>query len=58
MLNKKNIYLITPNTLNNNFFTYLPKLIKTKRIAFLQIRLKSLSKKKINTIHYKDKKNS
>jgi thiamine-phosphate pyrophosphorylase len=46
-LNKKNIYLITPNTLNSAFFTYLPKLIKTKRIAFLQIRLKSLSKKKL-----------
>ena len=46
-MNKKNIYLITPNTLDNSFFIYLPKLIKTKRIAFLQIRLKSLSKKKL-----------
>ena len=46
-MNKKNIYLITPNTLNNSFFIYLPKLIETKRIAFLQIRLKSLSKKKL-----------
>ena len=44
---KRNIYLITPNTLNKSFYYFLPKLLKTKRIRYLQIRLKSLSKKKL-----------
>jgi len=43
----KNIYLITPNTLNKSFYYFLPKLLKTKRIRYLQIRLKKLSKKKL-----------
>ncbi len=53
---KKDIYLITPNHLTKNFYHYLPKLIKTNRIAFLQIRLKSLSKKKLIEVIKKIKK--
>lgn len=44
---KKNIYLITPNTLNKSFYHYLPLLLKSNRIAYLQIRLKKLSKLKL-----------
>jgi len=41
-LSKKNIYLITPNTLNRSFYYYLPLLLQSNRIAYLQIRLKKL----------------
>lgn len=44
---KKNIYLITPNQLDRSFYTYLPKLLKSNRIAYLQIRLKRTSKTKL-----------
>jgi len=46
-LSKKNIYLITPNSLNKSFYNYLPLLLKSNRIAYLQIRLKKLSKLKL-----------
>lgn len=41
------IYLITPNLLNNTFYKNLPKILKTKKISFLQIRSKIYSKKKL-----------
>ena len=44
---KKNIYLITPNTLDKSFYYFLPKLLKLNRIAFLQIRLKKISRTKL-----------
>jgi Thiamine monophosphate synthase/TENI. len=46
-LAKKNIYLITPNTLDKSFYYFLPKLLKLNRIAFLQIRLKKISRTKL-----------
>lgn len=46
-LSKKNIYLITPNKLSKSFYLFLPKLLKTNRIGYLQIRLKNISKKKL-----------
>lgn len=48
-LTKKNIYLITPNILTNSFYYFLPQLLKTNRIAYLQIRLKKSSKKNLIT---------
>lgn len=44
---KKNIYLITPNTLDRSFYHFLPKLLKLNRIAYLQVRLKNLSRNKL-----------
>ena len=41
----KKIYLISPNKLNNNFYIFLPKLLATKKIKFLQLRCKYYSKK-------------
>ncbi len=41
----KKIYLISPNKLNKNFYTFLPKVLATKKIKFLQIRCKNYSKK-------------
>ena len=42
-----NIYLITPNKLNKEFYYYLPKVLSTKKIKFLQVRSKKLSKVKL-----------
>ena len=41
------IYLITPNKLNKKFYNYLPKVLSTKKIKFLQVRSKKLSKVKL-----------
>ncbi len=43
----KKIYLISPNKLDKKFFNYLPKVLATKKVKFLQIRCKNLSKKLI-----------
>ena len=43
----KNIYLITSNTLDRSFYYFLPKLLKLNRIAYLQVRLKKLSRNKL-----------
>ncbi len=37
------IYLISPSILDKKFFFYLPKLLSTKKIKFLQIRCKRYS---------------
>ena len=42
-----NIYLITPNELNKKFYYYFPKVLSTKKIKFLQVRSKKLSKVKL-----------
>ena len=42
------IYLITPNKLATNFYQYLPKILKTKKVKFLQLRCKNYNYKKIN----------
>ena len=41
------VYLITPNKLNKKFYNYLPKVLSTKKIKFLQVRCKKLSKVKL-----------
>lgn len=41
----KKIYLISPNKLDKKFFNYLPRVLATKKVKFLQIRCKNLSKK-------------
>ena len=46
-LKLNNIYLITPNKLNKRFYYYLPKVLSTKKIKFLQVRSKKLSKVKL-----------
>jgi len=46
-VNKKFIYLISPNKVkNNNFYSQLKKIFKSNKIAFFQLRLKKESKKK------------
>jgi len=46
-LNKKFIYLISPNKIKNNFFyNELVKIFKLKKVTFFQLRLKNESKKK------------
>ena len=46
-LKLKKIYLITPNLLNKKFYFYLPKVLATRKIKFLQIRCKKYSSKTI-----------
>ena len=41
------IYLITPSILSKKFYTYLPKVLSSKKIKFLQLRCKSYSRSKI-----------
>ena len=44
--NNKFIYLISPNKINNNnFYSQLKKIFKSKKIAFFQLRLKKESNK-------------
>ncbi len=56
--NKRFIYLISPNFINNDnkFYTNLELVFKTKKIFFFQLRLKKKSKKKIIYIGKKIKK--
>ena len=56
--NKKFIYLISPNSINNQkkFYKNLKLLFKTKKIYFFQLRLKKTPKKKILAIGKKIKK--
>ena len=54
---KKFLYLISPNTINNNiFYQYLEQIFKTKKIFFFQLRLKKTPKKKILAIGKRIKK--
>ena len=40
-INKRFIYLISPNKINNtNFYIDLEKVLKTKKVYFFQLRLK------------------
>ena len=44
-LNK--VYLITPNNLDKKFYFFLPKVLATKKVKFLQLRCKKSSVVKI-----------
>ena len=43
---KKFIYLISPNKINNSFYNNLNLVLKTGKVSFFQLRLKSYSKNK------------
>ena len=44
---KKYVYLISPNKIDQNFFTSLDKVLSFKNVKFFQLRLKNLSQKKL-----------
>ena len=44
---KKLVYLISPNKIDQNFFTSLDKVLSFKNVKFFQLRLKNLSRKKL-----------
>jgi len=45
-INKKFVYLISPNKIkNNNFFTHLNLVLRTQKVAFFQLRLKKETNK-------------
>ena len=52
----KFIYLISPNKISNSFFNSLKLVLKTKKVSFFQLRLKSYSQNKKIIIGKKIKK--
>ena len=44
----KRIYLITPDILTKKFYSFLPKVLASKKVKFLQLRCKSYSRSKID----------
>ncbi len=55
-INKKFIYLISPNKITNNFYNNLRLVLKTGKVFFFQLRLKNYSQKKKIFIGEKIKK--
>ena len=53
---KKFIYLISPNKISNSFYNNLKLVLKTGKVSFFQLRLKSYSKNKKMIIGKKIKK--
>jgi len=53
---KRLVYLISPNKINQNFYTRLDKVLSFKNVKFFQLRLKNLSQKKLINICNKIKK--
>ena len=53
---KKSVYLISPNKINQNFYTSLDKVLSFKNVKFFQIRLKKVSQKNLINICKKIKK--
>ena len=53
---KRLVYLISPNKINQNFYTSLDKVLSFKNVKFFQLRLKNLSQKKLINICNKIKK--
>ena len=47
---KRPVYLISPNKINQNFYTNLDKVLSFKNVNFFQLRLKHTSQKKIINI--------
>ena len=52
----KFIYLISPTSINSNFFSNLELVLKSNKVYFFQLRLKKTPKKKIINISKKIKK--
>ena len=53
---KRLVYLISPNKINQNFYTSLDKVLSFKNVKFFQIRLKNVSQKDLVNICKKIKK--
>ncbi len=53
---KRLVYLISPDTINQSFYSSLDKVLSFKNVAFFQLRLKNLSQKKLLNISKKIKK--
>ena len=47
---KRPVYLISPNKINQNFFTNLDKVLSFNNVKFFQLRLKKVSQKKLINI--------
>ena len=50
------VYLISPNKIDQNFYTSLDKVLSFKNVKFFQIRLKNVSRKKLINISDKIRK--
>ena len=53
---KRLVYLISPNKINQNFYTSLDKVLSFKNVKFFQLRLKNLSQKNLINICKKIRK--
>ena len=53
---RRSVYLISPNKINQNFFTSLDKVLSFKNVKFFQLRLKNLSQKNLINIYKKVRK--
>jgi len=53
---KRLVYLISPNKINQNFYTSLDKVLSFKNVKFFQIRLKNVKQKRLVNICKKIKK--
>ena len=53
---KRLVYLISPNKIDQNFYTSLDKVLSFKNVKFFQIRLKNVSQKKLINISDKIRK--
>ena len=53
---KRPVYLISPNKINQNFYTSLDKVLSFKNVNFFQLRLKNVSQKKLINICKKIRK--
>ncbi len=53
---KRLVYLISPNKINQNFYTSLNKVLSFKNVKFFQLRLKNINQKNLINICKKIKK--
>ena len=53
---KRLVYLISPNKINQNFYTTLDKVLSFKNVKFFQLRLKNINQKDLAKICKKIKK--
>ncbi|MDA7715368.1 thiamine phosphate synthase [Pelagibacteraceae bacterium] len=53
---KKLVYLISPNRIDNNFYSDLNKVLSCRNVSFFQLRLKNIKANKILKIAHKIKK--
>ena len=53
---KRSVYLISPNKINQNFYTSLDKVLSFNNVKFFQLRLKNVSQKKLIDICKKIRK--